>query len=151
MTLFAGAEETGGQFTVFQGDCPKGLGPPPHIHEREHESLFVLDGEIEAFVGEERFVVPEGGYIFLPQGLVHWFQPLTDVARMLAIAGPGGGEGFFWELGETPDEPVLPPPPNGPPDIPRFLATGERYGVSFPRPPGAPGPGDPPRPPAGRL
>ena len=137
MTVYAGAADTGGDFTFFEGTCPEGMGPPPHVHAREHEGLYVLEGEIEAFCGQDSFSVPAGSFVFLPRGIVHWFRPTSGTARLLAVASPGGSEGFFRELGEAPDAMRLPAPPQGPPDTGQLQAAAVRYDLTFPRPPAA--------------
>src|SRR3954471_9303606 len=51
-TLLFG-RRAGAAFDVFRGTVAPGGGPPPHIHRREDEVTFVVDGEFEYVVGEQ--------------------------------------------------------------------------------------------------
>jgi quercetin dioxygenase-like cupin family protein len=46
-------------------------GPPPHIHSREDESFFVLEGEVEFQVGDEKITARSGTFIQGPRGIAH--------------------------------------------------------------------------------
>jgi hypothetical protein len=53
MTLKASAEHTGRAYSLTDSVVPSGGGPPPHVHHREHEAFWVLEGELEVQVGEK--------------------------------------------------------------------------------------------------
>jgi quercetin dioxygenase-like cupin family protein len=61
----------------------------PHVHERETESLYVLDGELELTVDEEQVGAPAGTWIHIPPGAHHALE--ADGARVLAIHTPAAG------------------------------------------------------------
>ena len=44
MRLIATAAATGGRYTVFEQVTPPGWGPPRHIHSREDEIIYILEG-----------------------------------------------------------------------------------------------------------
>jgi hypothetical protein len=44
--VIAGAEETEGQFSLFEAIIPPGGGPPPHLHQWEDEAFYVLEGSV---------------------------------------------------------------------------------------------------------
>ncbi len=46
MTFLATGEETQGQFALIEAVGRKGNAPPPHIHRREDEIFYVLEGEL---------------------------------------------------------------------------------------------------------
>ena len=52
LMLKLGAEETGGIYGVRFGHTPPGKGSPLHVHEREDEVFYVLDGMYEFSIGE---------------------------------------------------------------------------------------------------
>jgi mannose-6-phosphate isomerase-like protein (cupin superfamily) len=56
MTFKASGEDTGGAYALTDSVVPPGGGPPPHIHHREDEAFWVLEGELEVMVGR----VPSG-------------------------------------------------------------------------------------------
>ena len=69
---------------MWEAIVPPGSGPPPHIHSREEESFFVLEGEITIQVGDERFVAKAGTFANMPVGSLHSFKNETDKnARMI--------------------------------------------------------------------
>lgn len=135
-TFLATAEDTGGQITFFEGLVPKGYGPPPHIHTREDEALYVVDGHIQAHVEQEVFDAPAGTFIFLPRNKTHWFTLVSDEARLLAFVTPAGHEGFFFKLAEPAQRLEIPPHPPRPP-APEFVERvhhiGAEHGLEFPK------------------
>ena len=143
ITYYAESTQTGGSFCCFEGTCPKGFGPPPHIHLYEHECFYVMDGEMKAVVGAEEFHVETDSFIFLPAGIVHYFAPITATARIFTFTVPLKGHEqdytadmkLFRELGEPAKSMDLPPPPSGlptPEQIERALQIGKEAGIVFP-------------------
>jgi hypothetical protein len=43
-TQMATDDETGGAFDLVLSNMRSGTEPPPHVHTREHEFIYVLDG-----------------------------------------------------------------------------------------------------------
>lgn len=111
------------------------LGAPPHIHKAADEAFYILEGAINVQVGDETVLAEPGAFIFITRGTVHAFSnPGSTPARFLFILSPPGFEGFFEEAGEPASERVLPEPPEGPPDIERIAAIGEKYNMETLRP-----------------
>jgi hypothetical protein len=50
----ASGAQTGGLFSLVEVSTPQGSGPPPHVHEREDEAFYVLEGSYEVTVGDGR-------------------------------------------------------------------------------------------------
>jgi quercetin dioxygenase-like cupin family protein len=69
--------------------------PPIHTHTREDETLYVLDGSITAFVGDQRIEVKAGSYAALPKDVPHGLTVNGDEARLLVTVEPAGAEYFF--------------------------------------------------------
>ncbi|MGB7159189.1 MAG: cupin domain-containing protein [Tepidisphaeraceae bacterium] len=81
-------------------DVAPGPGVPPHLHRREDETFYVVDGALEFLVGEERHVAPRGTTIYVPGGTFHGFRAIGDsAAQLLSIHTPAGFEHFFSEMG----------------------------------------------------
>jgi len=132
MTVKAGAEQTGGRLTLIEHAFPPGFAAPLHVHHREEEPWYVLEGHVQFGCGELEYEAAPGAFMFLPRDVPHRFRILGDAgARMLLLSLPGGLEGMFAELGQPAPAAVLPPPP-GPPDHERMRAVAARYGVEFP-------------------
>ena len=86
----ATSEETGGAFDLVHSNMRAGTEPPPHVHSRESEFFYVLDGKLEVYVDSEVFEVGEGEFMFLPMGRPHAFLIRSAEIRMLVQILPGG-------------------------------------------------------------
>jgi quercetin dioxygenase-like cupin family protein len=129
MTLKATAESTGGALVLLENLTAPGGGPPPHVHTREDEFFYVLDGAFEIRIGDELHVVEPGGFAFVPRGTVHSFRNTAATpSRILVGFTPGGMDGFFRESGR-PAVDDGPAPPVDEDEIARTLAAAPRYGV----------------------
>lgn len=136
MTFKASGEDTGGAYSLTDSTVPPQGGPPPHIHHREDEAFWVLEGRLEVLVGEYRFEAGVGSFVHLPRGVLHSYQNVgTGPARFLTLMVPAGLEKFFEEVGKPGSDPSS-PPPFGEEDIERLLAVAPKYGVEIPPPPG---------------
>src|SRR6516164_8277925 len=67
LTFLATGEETHGQFALIEAVGRRGNVPPPHIHQREDEITYVLEGEIVVSVGDRMIKGTPGTMIFLPR------------------------------------------------------------------------------------
>jgi mannose-6-phosphate isomerase-like protein (cupin superfamily) len=72
-----------------------GTEPPPHVHSREDELFYLLDGEFDVYVGEEAFKVKTGECVFLPKFEPHAFVIRSTQLRVLALFSPAGLEEAF--------------------------------------------------------
>jgi quercetin dioxygenase-like cupin family protein len=130
LTVRATAEQTGGAFSLMEEVMPKGTEPPPHVHHREDEAFYLLDGALTVRVGDEKFSAGPGSFVFCPRDVPHLLTVESDVARMLVLCSPGGLDGMFVELGE-PAASRTPPPPAGPPDVERVVRVAGEYGAEL--------------------
>ncbi len=137
LTFLATGAETGGRFSVVEeiGRRDASAPPPLHIHTREEEYFYVIEGEMTFFVGDETIAAPAGTFVRLPRGVPHTFVIATQEVRMLNICTPAGFEGFFRDLSEPAMTLTLPPAPDGPPDIAKLQATAAAYGLQVVGPP----------------
>ena len=88
-------EQAGGDWAVVESRLRAGDEPPIHTHTREDETLYVLDGSITAFVGDQRIEVEAGSYAALPRDVPHGLTVRGDEARLLITLEPAGAEYFF--------------------------------------------------------
>jgi quercetin dioxygenase-like cupin family protein len=129
MSLKATGDTTGGRLVLIENLTAPGGGPPPHIHTREDEFFYVLDGTFEIRIGDELHAVGPGGYAYVPRGTVHNFRNTADTpSRILVGFTPAGMEGFFREAGRpaTDDGPA---PPVDADEIARTMAAAPKYGL----------------------
>jgi mannose-6-phosphate isomerase-like protein (cupin superfamily) len=94
--LKASRHSTGGALSVFETTV--GAGPPLHVHDREDECFYVLDGGLVIRCGDDTFDAAAGSFVFLPRGRPHRFWAAGRPVRLLLIAVPGGIEDYFGEI-----------------------------------------------------
>jgi mannose-6-phosphate isomerase-like protein (cupin superfamily) len=139
ITIKATAAATGDAVGLIESLLPPGYSPPLHIHDREDETFYVLEGEVSILCGDRTFRAAPGACAFLPRGVPHTFVVEGDrPARMLGIMTPGGGEAFFAEGGRPADTDGFPPPE--PPDLEQLRRVAARFGARIVGPPLAPSP-----------
>lgn len=89
-------EDTNGKYAMWEAIVPPGGGPPPHVHSREEESFYILEGEITLHVGDKRIVATAGTFANMPVGTPHSFKNESDKpAKMLLSVAPAGLEKMF--------------------------------------------------------
>jgi mannose-6-phosphate isomerase-like protein (cupin superfamily) len=125
-----GAQDSRGAIALFHLTAPPMSGPPLHVHSREDETFYVLEGELVFEFGGRREVVGPGGMVYLERGVPHRYQNFTDRdARLLIGVAPGGFQDFFVELSAaTPAGGGMPPM-----DVLQSIDT--RYGIRTLGPP----------------
>jgi quercetin dioxygenase-like cupin family protein len=135
MTFKAVGEDTGGAYALTDSVVPPGGGPPPHIHHREDEAFWVLEGELEVMVGETTFRAGAGLFVHLPKDIPHTYENVgTGPARFLTLIVPARLEKFFEEVGK-PGSDVSSPPPFEEKDIEKLLTVAPKYGAEILPPP----------------
>jgi quercetin dioxygenase-like cupin family protein len=135
-TFLVTGEQTGGACFAMEALVPGGGGPPPHIHEREDETLYILDGQCEVEIGEERLLASAGDLVWMPKRTMHRFSNVgSEPMRMILTFVPAGIELFFQEVFEEVQDRAAPPPPVSTELIDRLSAAAPKYGLEFVLPP----------------
>ena len=88
-------EQAGDDWAVVEWRLLAGDEPPIHTHTREDETLYVLEGAITAYVGDQRIDVEAGSYAALPKDVPHGLTVRGDEARLLITLEPAGAEYFL--------------------------------------------------------
>lgn len=118
-----------GRIAAFHLVAPPMSGPPRHVHTREDEWFYVLEGELVFEIDGERQTVGADGSVWLRRGVVHAYQNFTDRdARLLIVTTPGAFNDFFVELSAAAS-------PGGMPDREVFAALDAKYGITTLGPP----------------
>ena len=131
MSVLIDSKDTNGNFSLCHIIEVKGLEPPRHVHSREDESFYILEGVIEYNVDDQVLHAEKGDWVFLPKNIPHSFKVITETAEALMLLSPGGFENFFIEMSEPAKAMELPPRPQGPPDIKKMDALSSKYGFKF--------------------
>jgi mannose-6-phosphate isomerase-like protein (cupin superfamily) len=92
--------EAGERFSLVEHPMsPRALAAPLHLHTREDEYSFVLEGRMGALLGDEVVEAGPGDLVFKPRNQWHTFWNAGDEpCRILEIISPAGFERFFREL-----------------------------------------------------
>ncbi|MCW3092483.1 MAG: hypothetical protein JWP81_3552 [Ferruginibacter sp.] len=110
-SFLATGKDNGGAFSLMHCYFRKGFTAPPHYHQLEDESFFILEGEIDFHVGDRKVKVSAGEFISLPKNVPHHFNLITETAKALMLITPAGFEVFFKEFGQPARTLDLPPIP----------------------------------------
>jgi quercetin dioxygenase-like cupin family protein len=137
-TVKASTETTAGTVAVIEHRAPRGSGSPLHVHSREDEWFYVIDGELTFWVGGETISAPAGSFVYGPKGIPHTFVVASEEARFLLVAEPAGFERFMRAAGEPAERLEIPPPATEPPDVAALTAAAAEYGIEITGPPGIP-------------
>ena len=134
--FLATGEQTSGVYVLSEARVLPGGGPPPHIHHREDESFFILEGEITFTLCDQKVVAKPGSFIQGPRGIPHAFKNESNApARMLIQVTPPGFEKFMAEIGQPVPSFDSPPVPVTPADIQKLLTVAPNYGIEILPPP----------------
>jgi quercetin dioxygenase-like cupin family protein len=99
-------DQSGGDWAVVENRVRAGDEPPIHTHTREDESIYVVEGAIIAFVGDQQFEVEAGSYAALPNNVPHGFLVRGEEARLVLTLHPAGAEYFFVPRDESDADPA---------------------------------------------
>ncbi len=124
----ATAVDTGGQLTIVEVTEHPGAEAPLHVHHRDDESFWILEGDVTFEVGGETIEAHAGDYVFGPRDIPHRYTVGGAGCRMLFIMTPGGFEDFVIATSEPAGSRTLPPPSAGEHDLARIAAIAKAYG-----------------------
>ena len=130
--FLATGEDTDGKYAMWEAIVPPGGGPPPHVHSREEEGFYILEGEITVHIGDKRIVTTAGMFANMPVGAPHSFKNESDKpAKMLITVAPAGLEQMFFEVGVPLAEGATTALQPKKEEIEKLLAIAPRYGVEI--------------------
>ena len=83
-----------------------GRGHDFHKHPDQEETIYVLEGEVEQWLRQEKQLLHPGDAVFIPADVVHAsFNASPSLAKLLAILGPCVGEGGYVSVEMGAQEP----------------------------------------------
>jgi quercetin dioxygenase-like cupin family protein len=132
VTILATGKDTNGAYAQVEGVLMPGGEAPPHIHHREDETFYVVDGSLELRLGDDTLVALPGDYMQVPRGTVHAVRNVGEhMARALVTFVPAGLERFFMEVYQPVAGRTAPPPPPPADLMDRMIQAAPRYGSEF--------------------
>jgi quercetin dioxygenase-like cupin family protein len=97
--IVVGKEMTGSAYVITNGVIAPGSFVPDHYHKREDQTFHVVEGSLEAKIGDEVFLIGAGDTIFCPRGVSHYMKNTgSDTAKLISYIIPGDwAEDFMAE------------------------------------------------------
>jgi quercetin dioxygenase-like cupin family protein len=137
-TIKASSQSTAGRVAVIEHLAPRGSGSPLHVHHREDEWFYVVEGELTFWVGGQVINAPAGAFVYGPRDIPHTFTVSSDTACFLLVTEPAGFENFVRALAQPANERVIPLPATESPDVGAMTRLAADYGIEILGPPGIP-------------
>lgn len=123
--LLVPGERTQGRVAIVEILELEGEAPPRHVHSREDEFIWVIEGRVNFDIGDDRLDGPAGTCLFLPRGTEHTHSVVSPEARLLVLVSPAGLEECLRELSQPADR------QDEQQVAERLVTTAARYGVSI--------------------
>jgi quercetin dioxygenase-like cupin family protein len=131
-TFLVTGDQTNGAYFIMEAIIPPGGGPPLHIHHREQESFYLLEGTLEITLGEKRLKAATGDFVQIPRGMVHAFYNAgSNTVKMLLFFSPAGMDKYFEEVLEPVRDRLANIPPVTDALIGRMVDAGPKHGIEF--------------------
>jgi mannose-6-phosphate isomerase-like protein (cupin superfamily) len=127
----ASAAATGAAMSLIEITAPPNLEGPLHVHHREEEGFYILEGSATFQIGDQTVEAKAGDYLLGPRDIPHKFDTGPEGCRMLFIMTPGGFEDLVREMGEPAASRTLPPLSDQEPDMARIAQIADKYGCEL--------------------
>ena len=124
MTYKVTADDTGGAYSLAIETTPADGSFPLHVHHREDEAMYILEGKYEIQCGDQVILATPGVFVFLPRDTPNRYQNIGDTpGKFLYITSPGGFEKLIAETSALMTGKQA--------DMGQVQAAAERHGVEF--------------------
>jgi mannose-6-phosphate isomerase-like protein (cupin superfamily) len=124
MTYKATAYDTRGAYSLAIEVTPPHGGLPLHVHHREDEAMYILEGEYEIQCGDQVFRATAGTFVFLPKDVPNRYQNAGgEPGKFLYITSPGGFEKLVEQTSLLASA--------GPPDMQKVMDAAGAHGIEF--------------------
>ena len=128
VTFKAVSADTDGAYTLIEVIDEPQSGPPLHLHRREDEAFYILEGTFAFVIGDRAMTATAGWFMTAPKGTPHSYKNIgTTPARMLTLFVPAGIENFFEDLSKLTAAGTL--------DIDSIVAVSAKQGIEVVPPP----------------
>jgi quercetin dioxygenase-like cupin family protein len=127
----ATAADTGGLLTIVEVTESPGAQAPLHVHHREDEGFWILEGEVALHVGAETIEASAGDFAWGPRDVPHRYTVGPNGGRMLFLCTPAGFEDLVRDMSVPAEARTLPPASDEEPDMEMVAAVAGRYGCEL--------------------
>lgn len=123
--ILVSSRQNAEKFALSHAQADYNGGVPPHIHDREDETFYIMKGLIEFGVGDHLIVAGPGDTVFAPRGIPHtWRCVSPEGSDFLVLLTPGDNfEAFGMEMAH---QQIV---PSDPESIAKLVALSEQYGI----------------------
>jgi quercetin dioxygenase-like cupin family protein len=135
-TVKATGEDTGGRFAVVEMYGPHGAGSPLHVHRRDDEWFYVVEGVLKLWIDGEVLTLTAGSFAYAPRDVPHTFVIHSSYARFLVGAEPAGFDAFVRASGSPAQARTLPPDSAHRPTPEQLTELAAEHGIEVLGPPG---------------
>ncbi len=103
----SGNDTDGGVAMFEQTSLSQGRGTPLHVHHKQDEYFYVVEGEYYFQIGDDTFRATAGDTIFLPMKVPHAWSQVSAKGKMTVTFQPAGKmENFFLTTAALDHEPT---------------------------------------------
>jgi mannose-6-phosphate isomerase-like protein (cupin superfamily) len=108
-------------------------GPPMHVHHRDDEAYYILEGQYEIYrANEPPTKAAPGSFIYFPKGVAHTYKNVgKGPGRMLVVNTRAGLERFVEEVGQSATDTSSPPIHAGTPDFGKMIEIAQKYDIEI--------------------
>jgi quercetin dioxygenase-like cupin family protein len=124
-------DQTGGVLSIVEVTEPPGSAAPLHVHHREDETFWILEGEVTFEVGGSTIRAGVGDVVFGPRDVPHRYTVGDAGCRMLFIMTPAGFEGLVRDMSVPARRRTPAPPSDEEPDWEHVAAVARAHGCEL--------------------
>ena len=124
-------EQTGGLLSIIEITDPPNIEAPLHVHHREDEGFWILEGDATFEVGDTTIEAHAGDFVWGPRGVPHRYSTGDAGCRMLFVMTPGGFEDLVRGMSTPAQSRTLPPPSDEEPDWEHVAAVAKANGCEL--------------------
>jgi mannose-6-phosphate isomerase-like protein (cupin superfamily) len=125
------ADQTGGLLSILEITEPPNAAGPLHVHHREDEGFWILEGDATIEVGDSTIEASAGDFVFAPRDIPHRYTVGDAGCRMLFIMTPGGFENLVRDMSVPAQGRTLPPRSDEEPDWEHVAAVAKANGCEL--------------------
>jgi quercetin dioxygenase-like cupin family protein len=133
INILVSAEQTNNSLFIAEFEFLPGSEPPRHVHTMEDEFIFIKEGEVTFFCGDDIIQAKPGDSVFLPKNIPHHFTITSPCVKALFVTTPANF-GEFFKMISIPYEGVEIPEVQGPPTeeaIGQMVALMASFGITL--------------------